>query len=96
MPAIMQNEPRKRGRGRPPKQHDEASDRNVPTSAGVISLGETYTRRELQKRLGIGAVALRAAEARGLRASQWGHLKLYRGADIDAFLKKEAEVPIRE
>lgn len=86
----MLSQTHKRGRGRPPKQHgDKAGAKNASPAAGVISVGETYTRQELQRRLGIGAIALRSAEARGLRATVLGHRKLYRGADIDLFLQQD-------
>lgn len=79
----------RRGRGRPPKQRNNETEGDPVCSAGVISINETYTRRELQARLGVGPCALRAAEARGLRYVTLGHRKLYRGEDVDAFLASQ-------
>lgn len=55
-------------------------------SAGFVSASEIYTAAELQKRLGLGRDALRAARRRGLPVKRLGKISLIAGKDLIEFV----------
>lgn len=58
---------------------------------GVVNAQELYTLEEIQHRLKLGAWALRKARQAGLPVHRIGRRSYVKGADLLAFLDKQAK-----